>query len=452
MEHNNPAKISLIGFYLRNLAANIFGNLIIVVLNFFSPLAVYEDWHTFLMEGGWMAIPIIFACIVSIGVLLQFLLQRPLAAHLEMIRSGRQPGADLQTKARRRLLNLPVVLSIVNLSMWIALSLVFLPTMSVFIEMSLPSFLFSLFRLIMVGLIISFISFFLIDDYSRKTLVPLFFPDGKLAAVPGGIKISILRRIRVLMGAGTNAPMVLLVGTLAFAVWELQDSSVSASQFGTEFLIFSVALGITFVVVAICLNFLVGKSILSPIKEMMRLVYQVRNGNFRDTVNVLSNDELGVLGDGMNEMTEGLIERDRMRRSLFLAKEVQQALLPQIDPQISGLDIASTSVYCDETGGDYFDYLGPEGQGPGKISLVIGDVSGHGVSAALLMATARAFLRQRSGLPGSISRIVSDVNCQLTRDVAESGGFMTLFYLTIDSKNRLSVLKQMDKISLAPAS
>jgi sigma-B regulation protein RsbU (phosphoserine phosphatase) len=301
--------------------------------------------------------------------------------------------------------------------------------------MSAGSFLYTFFRLIMIGLIASFISFFLIDDYSRKTLVPIFFPDGKLASVPGAIKISILRRIRVLLGVGTNAPMVLLVGTLAFAVWEVQDSAVSASQFGTEFLIFAVALGVTFVVVALSLNFLVGKSILKPIKEMMRLVYRVRHGDFKHQVQVVSSDELGVLGDGMNEMIAGLVERDRMRQSLFLAKEVQQALLPRSDPQICGLDIASTSVYCDETGGDYFDYLEGDELDPGKISVVIGDVSGHGVSSALLMATARAFLRQRSGLPGSICQIVSDVNRQLTRDVAESGGFMTLFYLTIDAKN-----------------
>jgi sigma-B regulation protein RsbU (phosphoserine phosphatase) len=151
---------------------------------------------------------------------------------------------------------------------------------------------------------------------------------------------------------------------------------------------------------------------------------------------VVSNDELGDLGDGINEMTEGLIERDRMRQSLYLAKEVQQALLPRTDPQISGLDIASTSVYCDETGGDYFDYLASDGLNSGKISIVVGDVSGHGVSSALLMATARAFLRQRSGLPGSISQIVSDVNRHLTRDVEESGGFMTLFNLTINAKSR----------------
>ncbi len=86
---------------------------------------------------------------------------------------------------------------------------------------------------------------------------------------------------------------------------------------------------------------------------LRNLVYKVRDGNFHQKVQVVSNDELGVLGDGMNEMTEGLIERDRMRRSLYLAKEVQQALLPRTDPRLKGLDIASTIVYCDETGGDY---------------------------------------------------------------------------------------------------
>jgi len=135
-------------------------------------------------------------------------------------------------------------------------------------------------------------------------------------------------------------------------------------------------------------------------------------------------------------MTEGLIERDRMRQSLYLAKEVQQALLPRMDPKIRGLDIASTSVYCDETGGDYYDFLNCDELISGKISVVVGDVSGHGVSSALLMATARAFLRQRSALPGSVARVVSDVNRQLVRDVEESGGFMTLFYLTIDADNR----------------
>jgi serine phosphatase RsbU (regulator of sigma subunit) len=436
MEQPKPAKTSLIGFYLRNLAANFSGNFIIAVLNQYTPLSFFEEWREFLSGGGWVAIPIIFACIALIGILLQYIVQRPINALLGKLRLGEEPEAALKAEARRRLLNLPIILALVNIFMWTVLSAIFLPIMYYLINMSVSSFFYGFFRVVMIGLIASFISFFLIDDYSRKKLVPIFFPQGKLAAVPGAIKISLIRRIRVLLGIGTNAPMVLLVGTLAFAVWEVQDSVVHAGQFGKEVLVFTVALSVLFVAIAFILNFLVAKSILAPIKDMMGIVYNVRHGDFNHNVRVVTNDELGVLGDGMNEMTAGLIERDRMRRSLYLAKEVQQALLPRTEPKIKGLDIASSSVYCDETGGDYYDFLGGDEPNAGKISVVVGDVSGHGVSSALLMATARAFLRQRSALPGSVSRIVSDVNRQLARDVEESGGFMTLFYLTIDTANR----------------
>jgi len=436
MGASKPVRPGLTGLYLRNFTANISGNFIIAVLNIFTPLAVFEEWREFLSKGNWAAIPIILAFISLIAMFLQYLVQRPIAAVLKKLQFDEKPEAALQTLAGRRLLNLPITLALVNVSMWIILSAVLLPIMYFLINMSISSFFYGFFRVVMIGLIASFISFFLIDDYSRKNLVPVFFPEGKLAAVSGAIKISILRRIRVLLGAGTNAPMVLLVGTLAFAVWEVQDSAVTAGQFGKQILTFTVVLSVFFVVIAISLNFLVGNSILKPIKKMMKLVYKVRDGNFRQKVQVVSNDELGVLGDGMNEMTEGLIERDRMRQSIYLAKEVQQALLPRKEPQVKGLDIAATSVYCDETGGDYYDFLGGDEPDEGQIRVVVGDVSGHGLPSALLMATARAFLRQRSVLPGSISHTVADVNRQLALDVEESGGFMTLFYLTIDAKAR----------------
>jgi len=241
MHQPKPAKTGLLGLYLRNVAANLSGNFIIAVLNFYTPLAVFEEWREFLSAGGWVAIPIIIACIALFGIFLQYLAQRPITALLGKIHLPAAPDPALQARARRRLLNLPIILALVNLSMWVVLSAVFLPIMYLLINMTLSSFLYAFFRIVMIGLIASFISFFLLDDYSRKKLVPIFFPHGKLAAVPGTVKISILRRIRVLLGVGTNAPMVLLVGTLAFAVWEVQDRAVSAGQFGKQILIFTVA-------------------------------------------------------------------------------------------------------------------------------------------------------------------------------------------------------------------
>ena len=131
-----------------------------------------------------------------------------------------------------------------------------------------------------------------------------------------------------------------------------------------------------------------------------------------------------------------LKEHRRMRHSLSLAKEVQQSLLPRQTPQFPGLDIAGKSIYCDETGGDYFDFLNLGQQDSEKLGVAIGDVSGHGISAALLMAAVRASLRQRVTLPGSISDIISDVNQQLVQDVEESGQFIGLFYLVADTRKR----------------
>ncbi len=285
-------------------------------------------------------------------------------------------------------------LGLTNLITWIVLTCLFMPLMYFLIDMTIPSFFYGFFRFAMIGLIASFISFFLIDAYCRSKLIPVFFPEGRLlAAVPGTRKISILRRIRVLFGAGTNAPLILLVGTIGFAVWEVQDYAISAGQFGKQVLAFVVAVYFLFIAIALIFNFLAGRSILLPVKEMMRVVDSVRDGDFHQKVRVVSNDELGVLGDGMNEMTAGLIERDQMRQSLYLAKEVQQALLPRSTPEIKGLDIASASVYCDETGGDYYDFFIPDQPDTGRISIVVGDVSGHGISSALLMTTARAFFR-----------------------------------------------------------
>jgi sigma-B regulation protein RsbU (phosphoserine phosphatase) len=123
------------------------------------------------------------------------------------------------------------------------------------------------------------------------------------------------------------------------------------------------------------------------------------------------------------------------KKALALAGEVQKSLLPQDKPMVPGLDIAGKNVSCDEIGGDYFDFLWRRDTKKGPCSVVVGDISGHGVDSALLMTTARAFLRMRASQPGTIAEIITAMNRHLTQDVLETGRFMTLFYLTIDPEN-----------------
>ena len=130
-------------------------------------------------------------------------------------------------------------------------------------------------------------------------------------------------------------------------------------------------------------------------------------------------------------------EHRRVRHSLSLAMEVQQNLLPKSNPRVEGLDIAGKSIYCDETGGDYYDFLEVGDPGAGRIGVVVGDVADHGIPSALLMATVRALIRQRSSAFGKIDQVVSDVNRQLAYDVQDTGRFMTLFYAEIERPNNI---------------
>jgi sigma-B regulation protein RsbU (phosphoserine phosphatase) len=124
------------------------------------------------------------------------------------------------------------------------------------------------------------------------------------------------------------------------------------------------------------------------------------------------------------------------KKALELAGKVQRNLIPAKAPKIKGLDIAGRSDPCQEVGGDYFDFLyGPE-YPTGILRVVVGDISGHGVDAALLMTTARAFIRMRATQPAEPARIVTLTNRDLVLDMGDSGSFMTLFYLEIDPVGR----------------
>ncbi len=129
---------------------------------------------------------------------------------------------------------------------------------------------------------------------------------------------------------------------------------------------------------------------------------------------------------------------NNFKSSLAEASRVQQKLMPKSDPQVDGLDIAGCSIWCDETGGDYYDFLYPPVNGKKRIGIVVGDVTNHGIPSALLMTTARAFLRERvQTTPSECAAIITDVNRRLVPDVDELNLFMTMFYGEIDIKEKV---------------
>ncbi|HVG93092.1 MAG TPA: SpoIIE family protein phosphatase [Planctomycetota bacterium] len=184
-------------------------------------------------------------------------------------------------------------------------------------------------------------------------------------------------------------------------------------------------------VVGAALGWFFARRISRPVSEIALAMDRVEAGDLSARVAAQPDDEVGRLAGQFNRMAEGLEERQRLKQSLLLAMEVQQKLLPAGPPTVPGLDVAGFSDYCDETGGDYFDYPRTWEVPGGRLALTMGDVTGHGIGAALLMSTGRAILRAACEGDASPSAVVGVVNRHLARD-ATHGRFMTLFFGVLD--------------------
>jgi phosphoserine phosphatase RsbU/P len=129
-----------------------------------------------------------------------------------------------------------------------------------------------------------------------------------------------------------------------------------------------------------------------------------------------------------------IAEREKLSRELEIAREVQQRLFPQTLPQVSGLDYCGACVPALSVGGDYYDFLAlPEGH----LGIALGDVSGKGIAAALMMATLQASLRAEAMRDsGDLAQMIGAVN-RMVFDASTSNRYATFFYAHYDPKGRV---------------
>ena len=123
---------------------------------------------------------------------------------------------------------------------------------------------------------------------------------------------------------------------------------------------------------------------------------------------------------------------DKLKHSLALAKDIQQHLLPRQPPQIKKLDIHVRQLYCEDIGGDYYDFLHHDDQTEGILEFMVGDIAGHGIGRALLMAMAKGVLRNEVVHHHTAPEdIFNTLNRSLVKDT-DDAMFMTMFYGRID--------------------
>ncbi len=177
-------------------------------------------------------------------------------------------------------------------------------------------------------------------------------------------------------------------------------------------------------------------SITRSVGALKKGTQRVRAGDFEYRIHVTSRDEFEDLADSFNVMSAeirrmlaAVKEKEKLESELRIARSIQQRLLPHDTPEFQGYEICGGSTSAREVGGDYFDYLM---FGSGSLGLAIGDVSGKGITAALLMANLQASLRAFAREPSGIAAVMESLNVQLHRTTSPEM-YATFFYGILDA-------------------
>lgn len=154
--------------------------------------------------------------------------------------------------------------------------------------------------------------------------------------------------------------------------------------------------------VSIIIGMLIIRSVTQSVHQLSRGTEELKKGNLNFKIPVRHSDELGELSRSFNTMTASIqsllnevADKQRIKRELEIAREVQQKFFPKFTPQLPGISLAGRCLPAREVSGDFFDFL-PLGEY--ALDVVVGDISGKGISAALLMASLQSAIRAQPPL------------------------------------------------------
>ena len=182
-------------------------------------------------------------------------------------------------------------------------------------------------------------------------------------------------------------------------------------------------LGIFFVTMSI-------RKMFGPLQQLTELTHRVAEGNLDATIVVESKDEIGTLARSFNLMLRSLKQNMRISQEFDIARRMQAEMLPKAAPQIPGLTIESLSLPAAEVGGDFYDFLPLNGN---RLGVVIGDVSGKGVSGAMVMTGALSAIRFAAEERDTPNEILERSNRRLVNDIQVNmfvAAFCGIFDLT----------------------
>lgn len=196
--------------------------------------------------------------------------------------------------------------------------------------------------------------------------------------------------------------------------------------------------------IALIISLFLSHSITKVIAQLSKKAELISTGEFSYKINSKRKDQLGDLAKTFDKMSDSLQilleeerEKERLERELSIAQEVQQHFFPDLLPEISGINLFGKCIPARVVSGDYYDFLAIKSH---CLDFFIGDISGKGISAALLMASSQTFLNmegvkaQNHSQP--VSEIVSSFNNYLV-EFSSSSKYSTLFYGRYNTETRV---------------
>jgi phosphoserine phosphatase RsbU/P len=265
------------------------------------------------------------------------------------------------------------------------------------------------------------------SDADRAVIVSLDTPAARASTPPGTTLLSNWVVVTTADPTGTGLKFG-IARPLGDALDELRRSSARNAALGLG-LIGLALLGIVPLSVRLTRN----------LSRLSDGVEQLAKGDYRVRVEVSSKDEIGRLADAFNNMAADVerhqraaVKQERLRNELELGRQIQDDMLPQAPLRLGLTEIRGVSVPATEVGGDFFNYF----QTPsGRVALIVGDVSGKGVGAALLMANIQASLRTRFALGQDLESLARELDVDIAASTP-GAVYATLFVGLFDPEGR----------------
>jgi len=234
-----------------------------------------------------------------------------------------------------------------------------------------------------------------------------------------------------------NARPSRLNGRIFATLGELRDS----------YLMLLILVGVVFFLIeaaALATGIVLTRRITRAVADLYNATQFVQKKDFSQRIRIERRDQLGELAASFNDMTasiSALLEeenkRQRLENEIAIAREVQNQLFPSSLPSVPGIEIEAICKAARSVSGDYYDFIQLS---PTHVAIAIADISGKGISAALLMASLQAALRSQLLSEGSESRSTAELVSRLNKHLARNTGddrFATFFIAVYDNATRL---------------